>query len=461
MRHARVRQPAQTEASSLQRVTAVVREEHPATTSPKQTPPPEQQPPALAPSSSPPGKTPAAAGEKLNILLVDDRQENLLALESVLSDLGQNLITARSGREALKRVLDHDFAVILLDVQMPDINGFETATLIRARERSQHTPILFLTAINKSTAHVSTGYSVGAVDYVFKPFEPEVLKGKVGALLELARKKRELEEEVERRKQAEDAVRTLNEELERRVRQRTAELEKTNRKLHQEVLERRRAEEELTANQEHIGALNHRLKQAMTETHHRVKNNLQIIAAMIDMRLLDKPKAISPDELHGLGVHVRTLAAVHDLLTQEAKADGEAHFLSSQEVLTSLISMLKETARDRAITAKVKDVRLTARQGTALALIVNELISNAQKYGRGEIEVELEVVKRNAVLTVCDDGPGFPKGFDPEKAANTGLELVQNLSRWDLGGWATYENRPTGGAKVSIGTPLAEEAVAA
>src|SRR5438128_543222 len=104
-------------------------------------------------------------GQKANILLVDDHAENLLALEALLSDLGQRLVQARSGREALRHLLEEEFAVILLDVEMPGMDGFETARLIRARERSQHTPIIFLTAINKSEAHVSRGYAVGAVDY--------------------------------------------------------------------------------------------------------------------------------------------------------------------------------------------------------------------------------------------------------------------------------------------------------
>src|SRR4051812_43280747 len=93
-----------------------------------------------------------------NILLVDDHWENLLALEAALISLGHRLVKAQSGREALKYLLQDDFAVILLDVQMPDINGYETASLIRSREKSQHTPILFLTAINKSDAHISQGY---------------------------------------------------------------------------------------------------------------------------------------------------------------------------------------------------------------------------------------------------------------------------------------------------------------
>src|SRR5688572_13676122 len=112
------------------------------------------------------------ADDPVNILLVDDRPENLLALEAVLSRLGQRLVRAMSGDEALKNLLEQDFAVILLDVQMPGMDGFETARRIRERERNRHTPILFLTAINKTHAHAARGYALGAVDYLFKPFEP-------------------------------------------------------------------------------------------------------------------------------------------------------------------------------------------------------------------------------------------------------------------------------------------------
>src|SRR5262245_19448691 len=100
--------------------------------------------------------------ERVNILLVDDHPDNLVALEALLDDLGQNLVKAGSGTEALKHLLQEDFAVILLDVQMPEMDGFETAALIRARERSNHTPIVFLTAINKDEEHVARGYAVGA-----------------------------------------------------------------------------------------------------------------------------------------------------------------------------------------------------------------------------------------------------------------------------------------------------------
>ncbi|HEX7300087.1 MAG TPA: SpoIIE family protein phosphatase [Solirubrobacteraceae bacterium] len=125
-----------------------------------------------------------------SVLLVDDRPENLLALEAVLEPLGARLCTAGSGEEALKALLDEDFAVVLLDVQMPGMDGFETARYIRGRQRSRTTPIIFLTAVNTDVAQVAKGYEAGAVDYVLKPFEPNMLRSKVGVFCDLERQRR-------------------------------------------------------------------------------------------------------------------------------------------------------------------------------------------------------------------------------------------------------------------------------
>jgi two-component system, sporulation sensor kinase E len=148
---------------------------------------------------------------KINILMVDDHPENLLALEAVLSSTDYHLVGVNSGEEALKYILREDFALILLDVQMPGINGFETAKLIRSRERSQHIPILFITAISQDVDHVLHGYSVGAIDYIFKPFHPETLKRKVEQFVNIYKnyEKERIEAESEH----------------------TAELEKVNKKL--------------------------------------------------------------------------------------------------------------------------------------------------------------------------------------------------------------------------------------
>jgi PAS domain S-box-containing protein len=125
---------------------------------------------------------------KVNILLVDDKLENLLALEAILEKLGENLIRATSGEEALRCLLHQDFAVILLDVQMPGMDGFETATLIRNRGRSRHTPIIFLTAFSTSDQMLFKGYALGAVDYLLKPLDPNILTSKVTVFAELFKK---------------------------------------------------------------------------------------------------------------------------------------------------------------------------------------------------------------------------------------------------------------------------------
>lgn len=127
----------------------------------------------------------ASNNDQVDILIVDDRAENLLALEAILEPLHQRLVRASSGEETLRRLLERDFALILLDVQMPGMNGFETARLIKSRERTKYIPIIFLTAISKEEAYVFEGYSVGAVDYLFKPFQPEILRSKVAAFVDL------------------------------------------------------------------------------------------------------------------------------------------------------------------------------------------------------------------------------------------------------------------------------------
>ncbi len=128
----------------------------------------------------------------VEILMVDDRPENLLALEAILEPLGQTLVRAHSGDEALRLLLSHDFAMILLDVQMPGIDGFETARLVKSRERTKYIPIIFLTAISKDEAYVFEGYSVGAVDYMTKPFQPDILRSKVSVFVDLYQKQRQL-----------------------------------------------------------------------------------------------------------------------------------------------------------------------------------------------------------------------------------------------------------------------------
>ena len=167
----------------------------------------------------------------VKILLVDDQPENLLSGEAVLESLGEVIVKADSGRQALRHLLDDDFAVIVLDVMMPEMDGFETATLIRQRERSRHTPIIFLTALGRSEEFILRGYDVGAVDYITKPFIPEILRSKVSVFVEmhrmnellrnqsslLERRNAELQDAIQRSWKAEAEIKALNQHLENRL----------------------------------------------------------------------------------------------------------------------------------------------------------------------------------------------------------------------------------------------------
>jgi two-component system sensor histidine kinase/response regulator len=167
---------------------------------------------------------------RVNILLVDDEPANLLALEATLEGLGQNLIRANSGAEALRQVLENDFAVILLDIQMPDINGIETAAAIRERERSRHIPIIFLTGMDKTGEMMFQGYSAGAVDYLVKPIQTDVLLAKVGVFIELALARQKLHLEVAERTRIAAEISLLNDALEsknRELEDRSVQLQET------------------------------------------------------------------------------------------------------------------------------------------------------------------------------------------------------------------------------------------
>jgi signal transduction histidine kinase len=179
--------------------------------------------------------------DTVKILLVDDQPENLLSAEAVLEGLGEQIVKAESGREALRHLLDEDFAVIVLDIMMPEMDGFETAALIRQRERSRHTPIIFLTALGRGEEHIRTGYDLGAVDYIMKPFVAEILRTKVSVFVELnrtsallrkqsellERRNDELQHAIERSWRAEEEIKALNRHLERQI----SELAEVNREL--------------------------------------------------------------------------------------------------------------------------------------------------------------------------------------------------------------------------------------
>jgi PAS domain S-box-containing protein len=221
-----------------------------------------------------------------------------------------------------------------------------------------------------------------------------------------------------------------------------------------DVTERRDNEIERDRHVAELDHLNERLRRAMTETHHRVKNNLQVVAALIDMQEHHEGDMVPVSMLERLRQNIQALAVIHDILTEETKIDGEIRLVSIKGVLERLVPILRTTMGARRLRAEIEDVHLAPKQITALAIVANELISNAVKHGKGDIELTLHQHGSLVTLVIDDDGPGFPENFDPVAAANTGLELIESIARFDLHGETFYQNRSQGGAQIRITFPV-------
>ena len=200
----------------------------------------------------------------VNILLVDDEVRNLETLESVLQSPEYNLVRATTAEKALLELIEGDIAAIVLDIQMPEMSGIELANLIKQRKRTQHIPIIFLTAYYQEDKDVLEGYGIGAVDYLTKPINPQILKSKISVFVDLFRKTRALAasnralgEEVVQRQKAEAALRQINNELEARVQERTSDLIRLNEEVAQA---RDRALAASRAKDDFLATLSHELR---------------------------------------------------------------------------------------------------------------------------------------------------------------------------------------------------------
>src|SRR5262245_27960955 len=291
-------------------------------------------------------------GERADILVVDDLPEKHLAYQVVLEDLGQNIVAVTSGEEALRLLLEREFAVILLDVNMPGMSGLETAALIRARKKSRHTPIIFVTAF-ADDVQTAEGYALGAVDYILAPVVPGILRAKVKVMVELYRIRAELARS--------HAL------LERRVADRTAELERSAARLRAEVHERKQAEE--------------RLLTLVHELTHRVKNLLSVFQSITSRTLIG---GRSLEEAHEVLIgRLQALGHAHELLTEASWQGADL-----RDVVKAEIAGFSERVR-----ISGPPVALGPSGVQTYALIVHELCTNAAKYGalsnpKGEVIAE-------------------------------------------------------------------------
>jgi len=352
--------------------------------------------------------------DKVNILLVDDNPGKLLSYQAMLDPLGENILVAHSGREALQCLLKHAVALVLLDVMMPEMDGFETAGLLREHPRLAETPIVFITALSTSDLDRLKGYELGAVDYVFVPVIPEILCAKVAVFVELHRKTRELV--------------ALNRELEQRVAHRTVDLTAANSSLHAEIARRLQAEEEIRQlNQTlelrvqdrtaQLEEANRELEAFSYSVSHDLRAPLRHVGGFTEM--IQKRAGGTLDEtslryLRSIGEAAQKAGQmVDDLLmfSRLGRTEVQWKVANMEQIAEEVRRDLAPETSDRVIHWRIGPLPEARGDPALLLLVLHNLVSNAVKYTQPRVEAEIEIAGRcedqQVVFHVRDNGAGF------------------------------------------------------
>jgi signal transduction histidine kinase len=411
---------------------------------------------------------------RVKILLVDDRLENLVALEAVMEDLGQDLVRATSGTEALKRVLEEDFAVILLDVKMPGMDGFETATLIRARVKSHHIPIIFMTAYDREETEVFKGYSLGAVDFLFKPIVAEVLKSKVTVFVDLHKKTEEIKTQAERLYKAEQQAH------ERKL---AAEKQRWEAMLLRQQMEK---EKEVSRQLEDNYRRLKELEALRDDLTHMIVHDLRtpLTSLLTGLQTLSILGDLNTEQEDMLSVAIqggqRLLCMINDLLDISKMEAGsltiERREIPVSELVDSAFYQIDALANEKRLVLKqqlTEPLPLCPCDADKLRRVLVNLLGNAIKFTppRGTIEAtaRFDESKNTLLFSIRDTGEGIPaeafeRIFDKfgqvethktGKKMSTGLGLTFcRMAVKAHGGNIWVESEPGKGSCFSFTVPL-------
>jgi len=342
----------------------------------------------------------------VKILIVDDREENLFAMEALLESPDLFIITARSGNEALGILLEQEVALILLDVQMPGMNGFETAELIRGSSRTKHIPIIFVTAISKERKHIFQGYESGAVDYLFKPIEPDILKSKVRVFIDLHQQRQTLEN------------------ITRKLETTISELIESRKKLRQNEESIREAWKAAEKARDSAEEANRAKSEFLANMSHEIRTPLNGIIGMSDLALLENCNQQQRERIETIRQSGESLLEILNEILDLSKIEAERVELESIpfnpiEVIERIVRMLSTKIYEKNIELICKIDPAIPDQvigdPTRFRQIILNLLSNAYKFTeKGEIIITADIedtTEQKIILqfVISDTGIGIPK----------------------------------------------------
>jgi signal transduction histidine kinase len=397
----------------------------------------------------------------INILLVDDEPRNLTVLESILTDPGYRLVRAESPNQALLLLVQEEFALIILDIQMPGMSGFELAQMVKQRKKTAGVPIIFLTAYYSDTEHVLEGYDTGAVDYLHKPVNPLILRSKVAVFVALHRTKRATEQtnaalmaEIAHRRRVEGQLLNLNLELEDRVDQRMSELNDAHRRK-----------------DEFLATLAHELRNPLAP----IRSALQILKRNpLDAETTQQIAEVMDRQVHHL------VRLIDDLLDVSRVMEGKIELRTERIEMASAVSSAVETVQSQVDSKGHKlevclpsESFLVEADPVRLTQIIGNLLTNATKYteASGHIWISAERVGNHVVLRVRDSGIGIASDMlshifelfvqvdqtatRSQGGLGIGLTLVKNLVEMHKGDVTANSQGLGKGSEFVVRLPLA------